>query len=55
MLEADPSRRLTPKKALKSGVMATKEISESLVQYFEKLRERAMNKVLQWANNVNTY
>lgn len=53
MLESEPSRRLTPKKALQSSVIADKEVSESLVEYFEKQRERAMNKVLQWANNVN--
>lgn len=53
MLEADPLKRLTPERALESNLLTKPEVSLSLVQYFEKQRERAMKKVLQFANNSN--
>jgi len=53
MLEADPTQRLTPEKALESSLITKLEVAQSLVQYFEIQRERAMKKVLRLANTAN--
>jgi|JI6StandDraft_1071083.scaffolds.fasta_scaffold14791_6 hypothetical protein len=34
MLEADPTKRLTPDKALEANILTKPEVSLSLVQYF---------------------
>lgn len=53
LLDADPKNRLTPRQALQSKLLKNAEVSSSLVQYFESQRDRAMKKVLQFANHAN--
>ncbi len=53
VLEADPSKRLTPQSALQSPLLTNSHVTDNLIKYFENQRERAMSKVLKWANHVN--
>jgi serine/threonine protein kinase len=53
MLESNPSRRVTPKNALETSLLTKPEVSQSLIKYFQIQKERAMKKVLQFANNSN--